>query len=209
MVKQMVAYVSTLVLLLITDSYSFVQFEHTCSALKQCTSNTENYFDKWADPKDTSDINYYNEHHSIHQEVFYPINLPLLPILFARSEYLPNGQCKEDSRLFFNELRNETLWAMQMFDSSSKYPDGILYGNTRHLGNFDECYNLQVDVRENSGNDKITGRYCLVDLQYQRKNASVSRNIVRKPFISDFDPKGTFWDAIEVYVSMCVCELST
>ncbi|XP_026826874.1 nose resistant to fluoxetine protein 6 [Ooceraea biroi] len=197
MVKQMVAYVSTLVLLLITDSYSFVQFEHTCSALKQCTSNTENYFDKWADPKDTSEINYYNEHHSIHQEVFYPINLPLLPILFARSEYLPNGQCKEDSRLFFNELRNETLWAMQMFDSSSKYPDGILYGNTRHLGNFDECYNLQVDVRENSGNDKITGRYCLIDLQYQRKNASVSRNIVRKPFISDFDPKGTFWDAIE------------
>ncbi|EZA55269.1 hypothetical protein X777_04823 [Ooceraea biroi] len=50
--------------------------------------------------------------------------------------------CRNDQRV--------TKPMMLMFDSSSKYPDGILYGNTRHL---------------------------------------------------DFDPKGTFWDAIEVVVN--------
>lgn len=91
-----------------------------------------------------------------------------------------------------------------MFDSSSKYPDGILYGNTRHLGNFDECYDLQVDVtRETSGNNNITGRYCLIDLQYKRKNASV---ISHKSNISDFDPKSSFWEAVEVHI-ISVCEL--
>ncbi|EZA51979.1 hypothetical protein X777_09294 [Ooceraea biroi] len=45
--------------------------------------------------------------------------------IFIPYEYLPNGQCKEDSRLFFNELRNETLWAVQNFDPKGTFWDAI------------------------------------------------------------------------------------
>lgn len=79
-----------------------------------------------------------------------------------------------------------------MFDSSSKYPDGVLYGHTKHLGNFDECYNLQVDVGKVE--NKINGRYCLVDLEYKRKDAPT----FHKPTM-DYDPNESFWEAIEVY----------
>lgn len=77
-----------------------------------------------------------------------------------------------------------------MFDSSSKYPDGVLYGNTRHLGNFDECYNLQSDMEEVE--NKMAGRYCLVDLEYRRKDAISYRSTM------DYDPNESFWEAIEV-----------
>lgn len=42
-----------------------------------------------------------------------PINLPLLPIIFAQSEDLPDGKCKEDAQRFLKELQNGTLWAVQ------------------------------------------------------------------------------------------------
>ncbi|KAM0732221.1 Nose resistant to fluoxetine protein 6 [Formica fusca] len=104
-------------------------------------------------------------------------------------EDLPDGKCKEDTQRFLKELQNGTLWAVQMFDSSSKYPDGVLYGNTRHLGNFDECYNLQSDMEEVE--NKMAGRYCLVDLEYRRKDAISYRSTM------DYDPNESFWEAIE------------
>ena len=41
------------------------------------------------------------------------INPPLLPIAFAQSKYLQDGQCKKDVQLFLNELQRGTLWAAQ------------------------------------------------------------------------------------------------
>nr|XP_012224985.1 PREDICTED: uncharacterized protein LOC105673729 [Linepithema humile] len=123
------------------------------------------------------------------------INSPLLPIIFAQSEYLPHGQCKEDVLRFLNELQRGTLWAAQMYDASSKYPSGILYGHTRHLGNFDECYNLQVDrKRKDTLAGKITGKYCLVDLLYEKKHTLMNS---KKSVMFDFDPNESVWEAIK------------
>ena len=83
-----------------------------------------------------------------------------------------------------------------MFDASSKYPDGILNGHTRHLGNFDECYNLHVDIeRKGTGTDVINGKYCLVDLLYEKKHTLMTSN---KLSIYDFDLNESVWKAIEV-----------
>jgi len=107
------AYVGVLMLLGISNSYSFEQSEQNCVALKQCTSNGEDYLNKWTDKKNISEIDYYNKQYFAHKKEFFPTNLPLLPIIFAHSKYLPNGQCKEDTQLFLKELQNETFWAMQ------------------------------------------------------------------------------------------------
>lgn len=88
-----------------------------------------------------------------------------------------------------------------MLDSSTKYPDGIAYGHTRHLGNFDECYNLQVNIMDENVNiHEINGKYCLVDIEYKNKYGT---SIRRKPPISKYqdnfvNTNNSFWEMIEV-----------
>lgn len=50
-----------------------------------------------------------------------------------------------------------------MFDASTKIPEGILYGSSHNLGNFDECINVAVNVpgEINSEPDVLKGQYCL------------------------------------------------
>jgi len=86
-----------------------------------------------------------------------------------------------------------------VFDASSKYPDGILYGNTRHLGNFDECYNLQVETeRKDAEKGKIVGRYCLVDLLFEKKEHTHTLMTSNTSVLSDFDSNESVWQAIQV-----------
>ncbi|KAK6637531.1 hypothetical protein RUM44_007953 [Polyplax serrata] len=51
----------------------------------------------------------------------------------------------------------------KMFDASTKIPEGILYGSSHNLGNFDECINVAVNVpgEINSEPDVLKGQYCL------------------------------------------------
>ncbi|KAF4533052.1 hypothetical protein B566_EDAN002615 [Ephemera danica] len=72
------------------------------------------------------------------------------------SDLIENEQCRQDSLTFLHELHRFTLWATQMFDASVKFPNGVLYGSTYDMGNFDEC--LQVAASDGSA---ITGKYCL------------------------------------------------
>ncbi|XP_012257252.2 nose resistant to fluoxetine protein 6-like [Athalia rosae] len=137
---------------------------------------------------------------------------PVLPLVFASSESLPEGRCARQARRFLEELANSTLWAVQMFDASTKYPDGIIFGHTKHLGNFDECYNLRAKLPPDE--EEVEGRYCLVRLRYGRKTRTPSGP--PETYTLDFDPNRSAWDAIDdngdfrrvkrqsVYMSLCV-----
>ncbi|XP_015121190.1 nose resistant to fluoxetine protein 6 [Diachasma alloeum] len=125
------------------------------------------------------------------------LNLPLLPVLFASSPTLPEGECKRHSLRYLRELRNGTLWASRMFDSSVKYPEGIIAGHTRHYGNFDECYELNAKIpRQDAGlePEEINGRYCLVKIHYKKINSPPSRTA---PFTLNFDPNESAWEAVK------------
>lgn len=50
-----------------------------------------------------------------------------------------------------------------MLDSSTKIPEGVLVGTINHMGNFDEC--LEVNVKEDWGSFK--GQYCLAERKVQ------------------------------------------
>ncbi|XP_032690165.1 uncharacterized protein LOC116853278 [Odontomachus brunneus] len=131
-------------------------------------------------------------------------NMPFLPIIFAKSEYLPDGRCKEDTQRLLYDLLNGSTWATQMFDSSTKYPEGIFYGHTRHLGNFDECYNLQVTtVQENTNTREINGKYCFVNIEYKREHAVCQKLLFNATPISvsnyQNETSNSFWNVIEVY----------
>lgn len=52
-----------------------------------------------------------------------------------------------------------------MFDASAKSPQGLLFGSSYHLGNFDEC--VAIDDRGEKGG-VVEGEYCLATIKWSR-----------------------------------------
>jgi hypothetical protein len=46
-----------------------------------------------------------------------------------------------------------------VLDSSTKFPEGVLLGTLTHMGDFEEC--LEVNVKEEWGS--FRGQHCMVD----------------------------------------------
>ncbi|CAD6244916.1 GSCOCG00013530001-RA-CDS [Cotesia congregata] len=125
--------------------------------------------------------------------------IPLLPVFFASSPTIPEGNCKRHALRYLEELRNGTLWAVQMFDASTKYPDGIITGNTRHFGNFDGCYDLKTSIPRykfdiETEDEEINGRYCLVKVEYHKMSNFSDR---KDPHTLEFDTNDSVWEAIK------------
>nr|CAD7421755.1 unnamed protein product [Timema poppensis] len=49
-----------------------------------------------------------------------------------------------------------------LFDASTKFPQGIFAGYTRHLGNFDECIGIEAQTVYEER--KFKGKHCMVTL---------------------------------------------
>ncbi|XP_043465527.1 O-acyltransferase like protein-like [Leptopilina heterotoma] len=122
------------------------------------------------------------------------LNIPLLPIMVANSNSIPEGSCKKQLQLYLNHLKNGTLWATEMFDSSAKYPYGLFDGLTRHLGSFDQCKRIQATIinTKNGDIETISSRYCLVDVKFEDNNKGTFTGAHEKYL----NPLGSAWEAI-------------
>lgn len=96
--------------LLLRVSSSFADPTHSTS--EQWISNEKNSLDQANNLNSILNVGGCNNEQCF-AESLNPLNLPLLPIIFAQSEDLPDGKCKEDARRFLKELQNGTLWAVQ------------------------------------------------------------------------------------------------
>ncbi|XP_051166913.1 O-acyltransferase like protein-like [Leptopilina boulardi] len=123
------------------------------------------------------------------------LNIPLLPVIVATSNSIPEGSCKRQLLFYLNHLKNGTLWATEMFDASAKYPYGLFGGSTRFLGSFDQCEQIQTNLinSENGEIEEIRSRYCLVDVKFNEINES--KNFIEEHEIY-FDPQSYAWEAI-------------
>ncbi|KAL0839333.1 hypothetical protein ABMA28_016072 [Loxostege sticticalis] len=71
--------------------------------------------------------------------------------------------CREQGYRFLDGLLQNKRWALKMFDASSKSPEGLLYGSSYHLGNFDEC----IGIRDEGDDEvKVSGQYCLATIRW-------------------------------------------
>lgn len=73
---------------------------------------------------------------------------------------LPNDlgtACRRDTDTYLRELNNFTDWAVRMMDASAKFPHGVLMGNIRSMGDFDEC--LWIEPTQG-----IAPQYCLASV---------------------------------------------
>ncbi|XP_071559721.1 nose resistant to fluoxetine protein 6 isoform X1 [Temnothorax nylanderi] len=79
---------------------------------------------------------------------------PFVPREFA------SPQCIRDGKIYLKALENYTDWAIQMYDASVKFPSGMITGNYKQLGNFDEC--LQVKTEHG-----FVGQACNAAVQFE------------------------------------------
>ncbi|XP_059482018.1 O-acyltransferase like protein-like [Neocloeon triangulifer] len=89
-----------------------------------------------------------------------------------------NAACQAESEILLKGIANLELWALKIVDSSSKIQSGILSGNIKNYGNFDEC----IDTQKNS----IKGKYCLAHIQID----AIEPNLSEKNEIIDFVSHG-------------------
>ncbi|KAG8222356.1 hypothetical protein J437_LFUL015952 [Ladona fulva] len=82
-----------------------------------------------------------------------------------------------------------------VFDSTTKFPEGLIAGNTYQLGSFDECIGVEARLPGRRATDgRFVGQYCLADVQ-----------IIPPEFDRDFhtydyikDPNGSAWEGLKV-----------
>ena len=108
--------------------------------------------------------------------------LPLLSrdvtLLERAIDAIEDGTCRDQCRLMLSGLHNLTTWAVKFYDSSGKFPEGVLGGSIYQIGNFDECLEIgeTPEVHEPVG---IRGQYCLgevgikVPLNYVERRGSI------------------------------------
>ncbi|XP_043678966.1 nose resistant to fluoxetine protein 6-like isoform X2 [Vespula pensylvanica] len=69
-------------------------------------------------------------------------------------------ECQRDSAIYLEELARYTPWALKMYDASVKIPSGIITGNYKQLGNYDECLQVESD-------HGISGQSCSATIQFE------------------------------------------
>ncbi|XP_060663466.1 nose resistant to fluoxetine protein 6-like [Drosophila nasuta] len=80
----------------------------------------------------------------------------------TRLPNLQDLQCLAEVAQLTQALQSGSLWALRMIDSWGRLPAGLLYGNTRDLGNFDECIRVNQEIALTG--QTIRGKYCFANL---------------------------------------------
>ncbi|KAF0762026.1 nose resistant to fluoxetine protein 6-like, partial [Aphis craccivora] len=60
--------------------------------------------------------------------------------------------CRQQTQMYIRHLKNDSLWAVKMSDSWSRYPSGLLVGTTHQMGVYEECIKVHQPVK---------GKYCV------------------------------------------------
>ncbi|XP_071452957.1 nose resistant to fluoxetine protein 6-like [Hetaerina americana] len=136
----------------------------------------------------------------------------LLSFFAPVSPKVHNEECRNDSRRYLQELQNLTLWAAQMFDASTKFPEGILAADTYQLGHYDECVGVDVVVGGNGPEDagrRMRGQYCLATIKFAPMPSTYPAFYRERPhhatededpFSLAHDPYKSAWEKIRVTV---------
>ncbi|XP_046487759.1 nose resistant to fluoxetine protein 6-like [Neodiprion pinetum] len=88
------------------------------------------------------------------------INSPLGPWIkgVERAVRSSKSSCANEVMVLVKAIESGQTWALQMLDASSKMQSGILIGNVRDLGSYDEC----VEAKGRYNNVSIQGKHCVV-----------------------------------------------
>ncbi|XP_028028597.1 nose resistant to fluoxetine protein 6-like [Bombyx mandarina] len=83
---------------------------------------------------------------------------------------LKDNACRDHGYKFLDGLLLNKRWALKMFDASAKSPQGLLFGSSYHLGNFDECVGIEDS---NDNGVSVDGQYCLATIKWQHEENKI------------------------------------
>ncbi|KAG8186314.1 hypothetical protein JTE90_007335 [Oedothorax gibbosus] len=92
-------------------------------------------------------------------------------------------KCLSSFLKYVSGLTNVKVWALRMFDATSKPPAGILEGTFSDFGSFDQC--LDIEVPKSNGALEFRGAYCAVEARRRMppmpSNFSMAKQKYAKP----------------------------
>ncbi|XP_046665194.1 nose resistant to fluoxetine protein 6-like [Homalodisca vitripennis] len=107
-----------------------------------------------------------------------------------------NTECTRHSKLYREHITRHTLWAVQMLESSTLSPSGILSGNSDQLGHFDSCLGVQLK------SEGLVGQYCLATLHLSPTPRAYPTYFLEghrsDPLSLHYPPNLSFWDKLKV-----------
>ncbi|XP_044739809.1 nose resistant to fluoxetine protein 6-like [Chrysoperla carnea] len=96
----------------------------------------------------------------------------LMKFYTLRSKSERSELCEKQSKLLYEGLEKQELWASRIVDSSAKLQNGITKGHSSDVGYFDECIKVQ--------HENIKGKYCLTSTKSNETFNLQKLNEVRK-----------------------------
>ncbi|PNF21733.1 hypothetical protein B7P43_G10363 [Cryptotermes secundus] len=122
-----------------------------------------------------------------------------VPVLSAAS----NALCRNQSQAFLDSLQVFDMWALKMFDSSAKFPSGVLNGNINQYGDFNQCLEVTTELNPllypHLEDYHVTGKYCLTLLDLEVGTTSRPSRVLKelddlvhahRPIVSTLDDPG-------------------
>ncbi|GBN40924.1 Nose resistant to fluoxetine protein 6 [Araneus ventricosus] len=104
------------------------------------------------------------------QEFLGKHNYRILAYLLSQSA---TDKCFRDFKYIFESLPFAE-WPVKMLDSFGKPESGILKGNVRWLGEFDECLEIYAPPKESSGVGDFRGKYCTLQMTVQARKMNLT-----------------------------------
>ncbi|XP_026813027.1 nose resistant to fluoxetine protein 6-like [Rhopalosiphum maidis] len=121
-----------------------------------------------------------------------------------------SSACQKQTQMYVSDLKNNSYWAVKMYDSWSRTPNGILSGKTHQMGVYRQC----IDVHQ-----PIQGQYCMTTTKLKtvdganpidlKKNNELESHDHAWNEILGFIDYGDQYQRNEVKIGICIPESCT
>ncbi|GBM27686.1 Nose resistant to fluoxetine protein 6 [Araneus ventricosus] len=95
------------------------------------------------------------------------------PILLEFLSQAASDKCVQDLQYVFRNLLPPSDWSMKMVDSFGKPESGILLGNSKWLGEYDECLKIYAPPKGKTGLGDFHGKYCTLSIPLKLGNMAL------------------------------------
>ncbi|GBN16297.1 hypothetical protein AVEN_86381-1, partial [Araneus ventricosus] len=86
---------------------------------------------------------------------------------------LSSSKCLQDLMYVAQSLKTRSEWSLKMLDSFGKPESGLLIGNLKWIGEYDECLGIKAPRVEYTSIGGFRGRYCTLQIPLTLKNMSL------------------------------------
>ncbi|GBM10130.1 hypothetical protein AVEN_66691-1, partial [Araneus ventricosus] len=88
-----------------------------------------------------------------------------MSILHCATVFLTGSLCfSELEDYFYSYCAASSLYCMILLDSYGKPESGVLTGNIKWLGQYDECVDIQAPSKDITGVEGFRGKYCTLQV---------------------------------------------